>query len=234
MKWIWKTLKVIGITILCVLVLLTTIGVIISEDLPEGKEDVKADELARQILKELNYDAYKNTKVISWTFAGMHSYEWHKDENYVLVKSGDEVVRLNLKDYDSSQIISPKVKDNKIRQQHIQRAIKNFNNDSFWLIAPYKLMDDEVERRVVTMEEGEEALLITYTTGGSTPGDSYLWIVDENYRPKAFKMWVSIIPVGGVTAKWKDWVKTQSDMILSTEKSIFGLPISITNLETSN
>jgi hypothetical protein len=233
MKWIWKTLKVLGIIILCVLVLLTTIGVIISEDLPEGKEGAKADELAKEILKELNYDAYKNTKVISWTFAGMHSYEWHKDENYVLVNSGDEVVRLNLKDYDSSQIISPKVMDDKIRQQHIQRAIKNFNNDSFWLIAPYKLMDDEVERRVVNTE-GKEALLITYTSGGTTPGDSYLWIVDENYRPKAFKMWVSIIPIGGVTAKWKDWVKTQSDMILSTEKSIFGLPISITNLETSN
>jgi hypothetical protein len=233
MKWIWKTLKGIGIIILCLVVLLTTIGVIISEDLPQGTEGAEADEFAKQILKELNYDAYKNTKVISWTFSGMHSYEWHKDKNYVLVKSGDEMVRLNLKDYEASQILFPKVKDDKLRQQHIQRAIKNFNNDSFWLIAPYKLMDNEVERRIVTTE-GKEALLVTYTSGGSTPGDSYLWIVDKNYRPKAFKMWVSVIPIGGVTAKWKDWVRTDSDMILSTEKTIFGLPISITNLETSN
>jgi hypothetical protein len=47
-------------------------------------------------------------------------------------------------------------------------------------------------------------------------------------------MWVSVIPVGGITSQWKDWVKTQSNMFLSKEKTIFGLPISITNLKTSN
>jgi hypothetical protein len=233
MKWIWKILKGLGIVILCIAVLLTAIGVIISEDLPPGTEGVKADEFAKNILKELNYDAYMNTKVISWTFAGMHSYEWHKDKNYVLVKSGNNVVRLNLRDYDTSQIIFPEAIDDDMRQQLIQKAIKNFNNDSFWLIAPYKLMDDEVERRIVT-REGEESLLVTYTSGGSTPGDSYLWIVDKEYRPKAFKMWVSVIPIGGVTSQWKDWKETQSNMILSKEKTIFGLPISITNLKTSN
>jgi hypothetical protein len=91
-------------------------------------------------------------------------------------------------------------------------------------------MEDNVERRLVD-DGNEKHLLVTYTSGGSTPGDSYLWKLDENKRPTAFKMWVSIIPVGGLEAKWKDWVETQSGMVLSTKKTVFGIPIKITNLE---
>jgi hypothetical protein len=29
------------------------------------------------------------------------------------------------------------------------------------------------------MQDEKEALMVTYTSGGSTPGDSYVWILDE-------------------------------------------------------
>lgn len=228
MKLLLKILKVIGIALLSLILIITIAGYFLSEKLPEGQQGNEADKLAKKILEELNYEAYKNTKVISWTFAGIHSYEWHKAENFVIVKSDDYQVKLDLKDYSNSEVISSKKSDD---DKLIKSSIKNFNNDSFWLIAPYKLMEDNVERRIVE-ENGNKGLLVTYTSGGSTPGDSYLWTVDENNRPKSFKMWVSIIPVGGIEAKWKDWVETQSGMIVSTQKSVFGIPIDITNLET--
>jgi hypothetical protein len=31
-----------------------------------------------------------------------------------------------------------------------------------------------------------------------------LYLVDENYIPKAWRMWVSIIPVGGIETSWED------------------------------
>ncbi|NEV93363.1 hypothetical protein G3567_04260 [Psychroflexus sp. YR1-1] len=228
MKRFLKILKITGLGVVGLILVLTLIGFFMSEDLPEGKQGPEADRFAQQILKELNYEAFQNTKIISWTFAGLHSYEWHKDQNYVLVSSENYKVKLDLKEYDKSEVIS----SNDLNSSEIiQTCIKNFNNDSYWLIAPYKIMDEDVERRLVT-KDGEKSLLVTFTSGGTTPGDSYLWKVDENYRPTAFKMWVSIIPVGGIEAKWKDWVKTQSGMLLSTKKSVFGIPIEITNLET--
>ena len=91
----------------------------------------------------------------------------------------------------------------------LQKATDFFNNDSFWLIAPHKVFEDGIERRIVKYKE-KDALLITYTSGGSTPGDSYLWILDENNLPIAYKMWVSIIPTGGMEATWEGWITTAS------------------------
>ncbi|MBZ9650832.1 hypothetical protein [Psychroflexus montanilacus] len=227
MKRFYKILKILGIAILSLLIIITIAGFLISKDIPKGQQGPEADELAEEILEELNYEAFKTTKRISWTFAGIHSYDWYKNDNYVIVKSEDYKVKIDLDNYDKSEVLSSiDIEDDDL----IKTCIKNFNNDSFWLIAPYKIMEENVERRLVK-EDNDESLLVTYTSGGSTPGDSYLWKVDQNKRPTSFNMWVSIIPVGGLEAYWKDWVETESGMILSTRKTVFGVPVEITNLE---
>ena len=30
--------------------------------------------------------------------------------------------------------------------------------------------------------------MVTYTKGGTTPGDTYVWLFDEKGNPKSFKM----------------------------------------------
>jgi hypothetical protein len=228
MKSLLKIVKILGISIAGIVVVLIIAGILMSESLPEGQQGEEADALAMAVLKELNYDAYQNTNRISWTFAGMHSYDWFKNQDYVIVTTKNSEVKLDLKNYENSEVISPKDTDEK---DLIDAAIKNFNNDSFWLIAPYKLMEDQVERRLITNENGK-SLLVTHTSGGSTPGDSYLWKVDENNKPTSFKMWVSIIPIGGLEAKWLDWTTTETDAIISTQKKIYGIPLQITDLKT--
>ena len=69
---------------------------------------------------------------------------------------------------------------------------------------------------------GKDALLIKYTTGGTTPGDSYLWILDENYIPKSYKMFVPSMKMEGVPATWDDWITTESGTLLPTSHSFGG------------
>ena len=69
----------------------------------------------------------------------------------------------------------------------------------------FKVFDPGTKRDMAVDADGAEGLLITYESGGVTPGDQYLWYMDESGMPTGYKMWTKIIPVGGVYASWKDY-----------------------------
>ncbi|MEO1268735.1 MAG: hypothetical protein AAFX99_11600, partial [Myxococcota bacterium] len=54
-------------------------------------------------------------------------------------------------------------------------------------------------------ERHRRGLLVAFSEGGVTPGDSYLWLLDDNGRPTAWRMWVNIIPIPGVEISWEGW-----------------------------
>ncbi|MCX7549909.1 hypothetical protein [Xanthomarina sp. F2636L] len=199
-----------------------------NEELPIGTQGEQADALAIKMLDALNYEAYKNTNYIEWTFKKRRHYEWQKDKNTCLVYWEDYKVELNQNAPAESKafVHSFRVHDEKA-DELIKTALSYFNNDSFWLVAPYKVFDKGAERSVVTTKNGEEALLVTYTTGGSTPGDSYLWYFKDNGKPKSFRMWVDILPIGGLEASWSNWTTTESGAQLPTfhKMLLFGLEI---------
>ena len=112
-----------------------------------------------------------------------------------------------------------KVKGDKAKEL-ISEANTYFKNDIFWLTAPYNIFDEGIERRLVILENGEKALLATYTSMASHPEDSYLWILDENGKPEKLKMWTSALPIDGLEASWNDWVTTESGAQLPAFHSI--------------
>jgi predicted AlkP superfamily pyrophosphatase or phosphodiesterase len=188
-----------------------------NDDIPYGTEGEKAEVLAVKMLDALNFEAFEKTNYIEWTFKNKHHYQWEKDKKICTVYWKDYKVVLNLNDTKKSKayIHSFTAKDD-VEKELIEKAIEYFNNDSFWLVAPYKIFDEGTERRLVTLENGDDALLVTYTSGGTTPGDSYLWEFNAQGKPKSFKMWVSLLPLKGVEASWSDWIITESGAQLPT------------------
>lgn len=59
-------------------------------------------------------------------------------------------------------------------------------------------------------------MLVNYTIGGTTPGDSYLWTLDTNYIPISYKMYVPSMKMNGVKATWEGWITTTSGTLLPT------------------
>ncbi len=202
-----------------------------SEDIPKGTTGKPADELAMKVLKAINHKQFTQAKELHWTFAGMNRYEWKLQQDLVDVYWDDYRVSLHTK--------YPKISfawkgDEKLKDEAFDQAVATaqdrFNNDSFWLIAPHKLFDPGVQRQVID-QDGKQHLLVTYENGGSTPGDSYLWELDENYKPIAFKMWVSIIPLDGIKATWENWTITDGGFPLPRKRDFYGIEIPITDVK---
>ncbi|WP_445957150.1 hypothetical protein [Yeosuana sp.] len=203
-----------------------------NEPLPSGIQGKNADDLAYKMLDALDNDAYENTNYIEWTFKNRHHYKWEKSKNLCTVFWEDYKVVLNLNNstLNKAYVHGFTIKGD-MGKELINKAISYFNNDSFWLVAPYKVFDSGTERRLVKLNDGEDGLLITYTSGGSTPGDSYLWLLDTNGMPKSFKMWTSILPIKGLEASWTDWTITESGAKLPTLHKLLFIGIDITDIQ---
>ena len=203
------------------------------QELPTGIQGEQAELLASKMLSALDHDAYKNTIHLEWTFNKRHHYKWNKAENKCQVYWKSYRVDLNLNDpVESIAFKNEQEVDAAASKKLIEKAISNFNNDSFWVVAPYKVFDAGTERRSVTLEDGSEGLLVTYTSGGTTPGDSYLWHLDASGKPTSFQMWVDILPINGLEASWNDWTTTESGAQLPTFHKFMIFGFEITDLTT--
>ena len=221
-----KILKIIGLLITVTILATVLYCFAKNESLPSGTPGKEAEELAEKMMSAINKRAFDRTEILEWSFRGKHHYVWKKQQGLVDVSWDSISVTVNLNDYSKSIGTSSEL---------IETAINFFNNDSFWLIAPYKVFDDGVERSIVKVNN-KDALLIKYTSGGTTPGDSYLWILDENYVPVSFKMWTQIIPIGGVSATWNDFITSGSGIKLPTSHtlSLFGIKIDMGEVKAYN
>lgn len=228
--------KVLGITIGLLALLIAGLIAILDESLPKGHSNNEADVLAQKMLKVLNYDAYQNTRFLEWSYqAGKNQYKWDKLKGQCTVTWDDYWVNLNLVRPKQS-VVKQKdiILNDAAKEKIIEMALANFNNDSFWLVAPYKVFDQGTNRSLVTLEDGEKGLLVTYSSGGTTPGDSYLWKLNADGFPISYKMWVKILPIGGLKGTWDDWIVSESGAFLPKSHKLGPINLSMGNVKGYN
>ena len=178
---------------------------IFDEKIPDLQGVQEGVQLAEKMSKAINKSSFDSLIFISWQY-GSHRYDWNKKEDSVKVIWANFEVNVSTQTLEGIAYHKGVILKGNENTEIVEKAIRYFNNDSFWLVAPYKIYDPGVRLNSVILPEGH-GLMVTYTKGGSTPGDTYLWILDENYFPRAWKMWVKILPVGGVKSKWMGWQK---------------------------
>lgn len=204
-----------------------------NENLPEGTASKEADQMAQQMMAAVNKPAWDNIPWIQWTFRGAHDFLWDKKRDMVEVSWEENKVILNTKTQRGKAYINGQLAENPAGQ--IEKAWSFFCNDSFWLNPVVKAFDPGTERSIVEVDDGRKGLKVAYTSGGVTPGDSYVWILDENNRPTAWKMWTKIIPIGGVETSWEDWETLPGGaLIAKTHKVGKGPTLEISNVKSGN
>ncbi len=210
-------LKFLGIGLITLIIIGFLAYLYVDESLPSGTKGVEAEQLADEMLTALNKPGFDSITMIRFTYPGGHSYEWNRAENKVRVQWDENDVYLDLNQSPEEFSVVE------------YQGYEYFINDSFWLIAPFKVRDSGVVRSTVQVDDGR-GLLVTYTSGGVTPGDSYLWIIDERGFPKAWKLWTSNVPIGGLELQWGGWVEKQGVWFSTFHPSKL-IDLEITDLE---
>lgn len=225
-----KILKILGVVLLILLVGGLIAGYFLSESEPTATPSSEADLLAEKMMIAMNKPAWDSTVWLKWDFAGRNQYIWNKRDHFARITMGDDVAILNTKKQTGKAYKGDKELGDEEGAEIIKSGWVNFCNDSWWLNAPMKANDPGTERSIVTLEDGRKGLKIEYKSGGVTPGDSYVWILNENNRPTSYKMWVEIIPVGGLEATWEQYETISTGAPISRLHKISAMDLIISDV----
>ncbi len=201
--------------------------------IPQGIDDAQADELARRMMDASGYEGWKRTGAITWTFADRNNHLWDRRRQLVRVRNDDMEVFVDLRTREGVALRDGERLEGEEAAEAVEEAYASWVNDSFWLTAMFKAFDPGTARSRVVLEDGDQALLVQYASGGVTPGDAYLWYLDERGRPVSWDMWVSVSPIDGVSASWEEWVELSTGAWIATSHAVGPLTIEVTELEAA-
>ncbi|RME89987.1 MAG: hypothetical protein D6767_07600 [Candidatus Hydrogenedentota bacterium] len=210
--------------------------------IPEGVASEQAEKLAEEMRQKAGWGAWKKTQAVEFTFLGIRHHLWDKKRDYVMFRTDEGVTffhRKTLKgrvftfkqEPDSFLSAIPKdnlreVKDIKEKKEAIQKAYSAFINDFFWLQPAFHIFSPGAKRYLVE----PRTLRVTFTSGGVTPGDTYVFTVRDDGLIQSMRMWVQIIPIKGIEARFVDYIETETGVKVAKKRESFLKDIEISDI----
>jgi hypothetical protein len=227
-----RAFKILAAILVFGIVALVVVGYSLNDPRPEGQAGPDADLLARSMQAAVQKDAWDRTGAVRWSFFEQHHYVWDREHDLVELQWGDSRALFRTADQTGRVWSGGAEQTEADAEEALRAAYAYWINDSFWLNPVVKFFDPGVERSLVKLDDGRDALLISYTSGGVTPGDAYLWIPGPDGMPASWRMWVQIIPIGGIETTWDGWVELSTGAKVSTQHEGWGRMMTfITNVE---
>lgn len=178
------------------------------KSIPDGAAGPDADALAAKMLAAVNYEAWENkTAAVSWTFRGDRKHFWDKRRGLVEVQWSGFIAR-----FDKNTLQGVVFKDGvrltepaEVRKQ-LAQANAYFVNDAFWLNPLFHIRSPGTQFSTV----GANSLKVVFASGGVTPGDTYVFHVDESGLVQSMQLWVSVLPVKGASAVFENYAVSET------------------------
>jgi len=168
-------------------VLLAPLG---APSLAQDAKDPKAEAIAARVQEALGgKKAWDETRYLKWTFAGRRSHTWDKwtGRHRLEGKNKDGapyVILDNLNTKTGEAWVNGKKVEGDEAKKMVENAYGAWVNDSYWLLAPYKIQDPGVNLSSAGEEtiDGKtyDKLALSFGKVGLTPGDRYWMYVNRD------------------------------------------------------
>ena len=228
-----RILKIIGIIFLGLAMSVGVACFVFSHRLPQSTPGDAALALATKVEFAVNLKAWYQIPAISFEFIGKNKHLWDKKRGLSRIVFGKEKDQTELLFHISSKRGIAFHNGVRLQGEEELAAVKDgysrWANDTFWLNPITKLRDKGVTLSVA--QDDPKALIVAFSSGGVTPGDTYQFHIGDDGKPESFNMWVSVIPIKGVSLSWKDWQEVGGAWVASTHRFAFGVPVKITDIK---
>ena len=198
--------------------------------IPPGTAGEDADALAEKMLAAIGYDAWQNkTAAVRWTFRGDHKHFWDRKRGYVQVEWDDHRVLFNKNTMQGLVYVDGKrVTDAGHAAADIAQANAYFVNDAFWLNPLFHIRSPGVKLSVTK----PGSLRVDFTSGGVTPGDTYVFHTNAEGLVTEMQLWVDIVPAifAGSGATFENYAESETG-VKSARKYEYLVTITIDDLK---
>jgi len=191
---------------------------------PPAGSTMTADELAERVMKASGADAWQHVTRVKYTFViqgrdgskppQMRAHDWN-------VKNHTDTVNLGPKGPVTAKLNGPN------DSEDAKKAFGAWTNDTYWLMAPLKVMDPGVKRSLEPDEtiDGKKyhVLHLSFESVGMTPTDQYnLYVDPSDYMVRHW----DFIPAGGKPTRftWEDY-HDYKGVKFATKHAIGGKPV---------
>lgn len=214
---------------------------------PAARADEKADALGHELTAALGgQGAWEKARQLQFDFVveregkavARFSHAWDRYTGDYRLTGTDKTgapfaVYFNVNTRQGGRVfVNGKSVEGEPQAGHLQNAYERFINDTYWLLAPWKVFDPGVNRAY----DGEkpcpeggvcDLLKLSFENVGLTPKDIYwLWITRDGRRMVQWQYVLNGASEEPTTAAWKDWRKL-GGIMLSLDKPISGKPVAI-------
>jgi len=217
-----RALRVLGVILVVLLVAVVVLVLTLRHAPTPTTAGPEAEALAKEMVRAVDGDAWSRTGAVRWVVMG-RKHLWDRQRGLARVEwRGNRVLLDTATQKGRAWRNGAELPDGPDKAELVHKAYALWINDSFWLNPVVKAFDDGTSRARGTVD-GKRALLVSYASGGLTPGDKYLWILDDQARPVAWRLWVKILPVGGLQFSWEGWTKLPTGAWVATSHKALGI-----------
>ncbi|MCB1199029.1 MAG: hypothetical protein KDK41_00180 [Leptospiraceae bacterium] len=193
---------------------------------PSGAAGPQAEELTDKMLEAAGMQQWKQTAAVSFTFSNGDQIFWDKNRDLVEVISDEIKVQLRKSDFKAIALSGEEILQGEKRKEAIDDAWAKFINHTFWLSPMFHARSPGAVREY---QDGQ--LIVKFSSGGVTPGDTYLFMPKSDFKIDKMQMWVDVIPIKGAVAEFLNYTVTETGVPIALTREMSLVNINIENLK---